>query len=104
MPRQPVDRAKAGRSSVRRRATGMTATEAAAALEEARLQQHIDRDREDLAGDELGPAEVGEWKRIAQQLATTGGVYAPQSDAVVQDELAAEAEEELRDLEMELER
>ncbi|MEU0528485.1 hypothetical protein [Streptomyces niveus] len=82
----------------------MTAAEAAVALEEAWLQQHIDRDREDLAGDERGPAEVGEWKRIPQQLATTGGVYAPRSDAVVQDELAAEAEEELRDLEMELER
>jgi hypothetical protein len=40
-PRQPVDRAKIGRSSVRRRATGMTVVEAAAALEEARLQQHI---------------------------------------------------------------
>jgi hypothetical protein len=39
----------------------MTATEAAAALEEARLQQHLERDREDLAGDagsfaiEVGP-------------------------------------------------
>ncbi|MFI2292873.1 hypothetical protein [Streptomyces niveus] len=88
----------------------MTATEAAAALEEALLQQHIDRDREDLAGDERGPAEVGEWERIAQLLAKTGGAYDCQSDAVVQDELAAEAaaaaeaEEELRDLEMELER
>lgn len=108
--RQPVDRARVGRSSVRRRATGMTATEAAAALEEALLQQHIDRDREDLAGDERGPAEVGEWERIAQLLAKTGGAYDCQSDAVVQDELAAEAaaaaeaEEELRDLEMELER
>ncbi|MEU0956275.1 hypothetical protein ABZ353_28650 [Streptomyces niveus] len=37
----------------------MTATEAAAALEEARLQQHIDRDREDLAGDERGPPKSG---------------------------------------------
>lgn len=88
----------------------MTATEAAAALEEALLQQHIDRDREDLAGDERGPAEAGEWKRIAQLLATTGGAYDPQSDAVVQDELAAEAaaaaeaEAELRDLELEQER
>ncbi|MFB7511061.1 hypothetical protein [Streptomyces broussonetiae] len=34
-PRQPVDWAKVGRRSVRWRATGMTATEAAAALEEA---------------------------------------------------------------------
>ena len=85
----------------------MTATEAAAALEEARLQQHIDRDREDLADDERGPAEAAEWERIAQLLATTGGTYDPNADAVVQDELAAEAaaaEAELRDLEMEQER
>lgn len=87
----------------------MTATEAAAALEEIRLQQHLDRDREDLAADERGPAEVGEWERIAQLLATTGGRYDPASDAVVQDELAAEAaaaaeaEEEL-DLELQQER
>ncbi|MFJ3594761.1 hypothetical protein ACIQUY_39135 [Streptomyces sp. NPDC090231] len=75
----------------------MTATEAAAALEEVRLQQHLDRDREDLAADERGPAEVGEWQRIGQLLATTGGTYDPASDAVVQDELAAEtaAAEEL---------
>ncbi|MEU9228983.1 hypothetical protein AB0D40_32035 [Streptomyces massasporeus] len=93
-PRQLVDRAKAGRSSVRRRATGMTATEAAAALEEARLQQHMDRDREELADDERGPAEVAEWERIAQLLVTTGGTYDPETDAVVQDELAADAERE----------
>ncbi|WNI27291.1 hypothetical protein [Streptomyces sp. ITFR-16] len=103
--RQPVDRAKVGRGSVRRRATGMTATEAAAALEDARLQQHLDRDREDLAADERGPAEVGEWERIAQLLATTGGTYDPASDAAVQDELAAEAaaaaEAERLDLELE---
>ncbi|MFJ6792099.1 hypothetical protein [Streptomyces angustmyceticus] len=68
----------------------MTATEAAAALEEALLLQHMDRDREDLFGDERGPAEVAEWERIAQLLATTGGVYDPESDAVVQDELAAD--------------
>jgi hypothetical protein len=68
----------------------MTATEAAAALEDARLQQHMDRDREDLADDERGPAEVAEWERIAQLLATTGGTYDPEGDAVVQDELAAD--------------
>jgi hypothetical protein len=93
-PRQPVDRAKVGRSSVRRRATGMTATEAAAALEEAELQQHLDRDREDLADDERGPAERAEWARIVQLLADSGGVYDPDADAVVQDELAADAERE----------
>ncbi|MHB6912721.1 hypothetical protein [Streptomyces sp. DB-54] len=81
-PRQPVDQAKVGRRAVRRRAAGMTATEAAAALEDARLQQHMDRDREDLADDDRGPAEVAEWKRIVQLLATTGGVYDPAADAV----------------------
>ncbi|WP_432155094.1 hypothetical protein [Streptomyces tricolor] len=89
-PRQPVDQAKVGRRAVRRRAVGMNATEAAAALEDARLQQHMDRDREDLAGNERGPAEVAEWERIALLLATTGGVYDPETDAVVQDELAAD--------------
>lgn len=49
-PREPVDWAKVGRSSVRRRARGMTHPEAAAALEEAELQQHMVRDHEDLAG------------------------------------------------------
>ncbi|MFF1546037.1 hypothetical protein [Streptomyces sp. NPDC058291] len=72
----------------------MTHTEAAAALEEAELQQHMDRDREDLAGDERGPAEVAEWTRIVQLLATVGGTYDPDTDAVVQDELAADAERE----------
>ncbi|MFD7667811.1 hypothetical protein [Streptomyces sp. NPDC059788] len=77
----------------------MTAAEAAAALEDARLQQHIDRDREDLADDERGPAEVAEWERIAHLLASTGGTYDPKADAVVQDELAtdrrvAEAEQQ----------
>ncbi|MFF7845281.1 hypothetical protein ACFZC6_42060 [Streptomyces ossamyceticus] len=91
-PREPVDKVKIGRRSVRRRARGMTQPEAAAALEEAELQQHIDRDREDLAGDERGPAEVAEWTRIVQLLATTGGAYDPDTDAVVQDELAADAE------------
>jgi hypothetical protein len=68
----------------------MTATEAAAALEEAELQRHMDRAREDLADDERGPAELEEWARIVQLLATTGGVYDPKADAVVQDELAAD--------------
>lgn len=109
-PRQPVDWAKVGRRSVRQRATGMTATEAAAALKEAELQRHRDCDREDLADDERGPAELAEWESIAQLLATTGGVYAPAADAVVQDELAAEAEAraaaeaELRDLKLKQER
>ncbi|MEU1106540.1 hypothetical protein ABZ408_37115 [Streptomyces tibetensis] len=72
----------------------MTHTEAAAALEEAQLQQHIDRDREDLADDERGPAEIAEWTRIVQLLASIGSTYDPDTDAMVQDELAADAERE----------
>lgn len=93
-PREPVDYTKIGRRSVRRRARGMTHAEAAAALDEAELQQHMDRHREDLAGDERGPAEVAEWAHIVQLLATIGGTYDPDTDAVVQDELAADAERE----------
>ncbi|MFE0777110.1 hypothetical protein [Streptomyces sp. NPDC058861] len=88
--REPADRALIGRRVVRRRATGMNAPEAAAALERVRWEQHLDRDREDLFGDERGPAELAEWERIVQLLTTTGGVYDPAADAVVQDELAAE--------------
>lgn len=98
-PRQPV---RPGQGRPPRGAPprgGMTVTEAAAARENARLQQHMDRDREDLADDERGPAEVAEWERITQLLAATGGVYDPETDAVVQDELAtgrraAEAEQQ----------
>ncbi|MFC7794163.1 hypothetical protein [Streptomyces cinereoruber] len=89
--REPADRTLIGRRVVRRRATGMNAAEAEAALETARWEQHLDRDREDLAGDERGPAELAEWERIVQLLTTTGGVYDPAADAVVQDELAVEA-------------
>ncbi|WP_328766069.1 hypothetical protein [Streptomyces sp. NBC_00286] len=92
--REPVDWAKVGRRAVRRRATGMTHPEAAAALEEAELQQHMDRDRENLADEERGPAELAEWARIVQLLATAGGTYDPDTDAFVQDELAADAERE----------
>ncbi|MCX5192233.1 hypothetical protein [Streptomyces sp. NBC_00268] len=72
----------------------MTHTEAAADLEEAELQRHLDRDREDLADDERGPAELAEWARIVQLLAISA--YAQDTDAVVQDELAADAEREER--------
>lgn len=68
----------------------MTHTEAAAALQEAELQQHLDRDREDLADDERGPAELAEWTRAVQLLAADGA-YDPDTDPFVQDELAAEA-------------
>ncbi|MCL3998310.1 hypothetical protein [Streptomyces lavenduligriseus] len=50
----------------------MTATEAA--LEDAWLQQLLDRDREDLVGSEHGTAEVAERERTAQPLAATDGV------------------------------
>ncbi|MEW1551856.1 hypothetical protein [Streptomyces tsukubensis] len=89
-PRRSVDPAKTGRGWVRRRAAGMTADEAAAALEDAELTQHINRDREDLAGDTRGPAEIAEWQRITALLRSAGGVYDPAGDAVVQDELAAD--------------
>jgi hypothetical protein len=69
----------------------LTYPEAVAALEEAELQQHLDRDRENLASDERGPAEVAERTRIVQLLADSGGAYDPDTDAVVQGELAAAA-------------
>jgi hypothetical protein len=40
------------------------------------------------------PLKSRSGERIAQLLATTGGTYDPKADAVVQDELAAEAERE----------
>jgi predicted nucleic acid-binding Zn-ribbon protein len=103
VPREPIDWAKVGHRAVHRRARGMTHPEAAAALEEAELQQHMVRDHEDLASDERGPAEAAEWACIVQLLADVGGVYAPDADAVVQDELAADAERE-RERQMEDER
>ena len=94
VPREPVDQAKIGRRSARRRARDMTHPEAAAALEQAELQQHMDRDREDLTDDERGPAELAEWAHIMQLLAHSGGAYNPDADAFVQDEPAADAERE----------
>ncbi|GGW24299.1 hypothetical protein [Streptomyces alanosinicus] len=73
----------------------MTHGEAAAALDEAELDAHLDRRYEDLADDGgRHVAELAEWARIVQLLATTGGTYDPQADTVVQDELAADAERE----------
>ena len=109
-PRLPIDRAAVGRSTVRRRATGMAAFEAAAALEEARRDLKYPRNYEDLADGDRPFAEVAEWERIAQLLVATGETYDPEADAVVQAELAAEvatsaeAEAELRDLQLEQER
>ncbi|MET8481821.1 hypothetical protein ABZV68_32295 [Streptomyces clavifer] len=70
----------------------MTHDQAAAALEETRLGQHIDRNREDLADDTRAPAELAEWERIVRLLATTGEPYEPESDTVVQAAHAAEIE------------
>lgn len=87
----PVDHAKIGRSSVRRRARGMTHGEAVTALEDAEQDAHMNRRHEDLADDGgRGEAELVEWRRIGQLLATTGGPYDPDADAVVQEELAAD--------------
>ncbi|MCY0930916.1 hypothetical protein OTB20_32935 [Streptomyces sp. H27-H1] len=67
----PVDWAKVGRSSVRRRARGMTHTEAAAALEDARFEARQDSRHEDLANDERGPAELAEWARMCDMRSLT---------------------------------
>ncbi|MDT9680999.1 hypothetical protein RND61_02700 [Streptomyces sp. TRM76323] len=75
----------------------MTATEAAAVLEETRPRQHLDHDRQDLVDDERGLAEVAEWGCTVRLFTTTTiGGYAPETDAVVQkaDQRAAEAEQQ----------
>ncbi|MFC9178855.1 MULTISPECIES: hypothetical protein [Streptomyces] len=103
VPREPADPARTGRRWVRRRARGMTADAVAAALDVARFDARQNSRFEDLAGDERGPAELGEWERIAQLLADAlpGTVYDPDTDDVVRAELAADAaaarEAELRE-------
>ncbi|CAM5245557.1 hypothetical protein SMICM304S_07451 [Streptomyces microflavus] len=89
VPREPLDPARTGRRWVRRRARGMTA----AALDVARFAARQNYRHEDLAGDERGPAELGQWERIAQALADAapGTVYGPDTDDVVRPELAADA-------------
>ncbi|MDJ0465966.1 hypothetical protein [Streptomyces sp. H27-C3] len=67
----PVDQAKVGRGSVRRRARGMTHTEAAAALEDAHFAARQDSRHEDLANDERGPAELAEWARMCDMRSLT---------------------------------
>ncbi|MFJ4710136.1 hypothetical protein ACIP6I_35625 [Streptomyces anulatus] len=93
VPREPLDPARTGRRWVRRRARGMTAEAAAAALDLARFDARQNSRFEDLATDERGPAELGEWERIARLLADAapGTVYDPDTDDVVRAELAADA-------------
>lgn len=93
VPREPLDPARTGRRWVRRRARGMTADAAAAALDVARFDARQNSRHEDLAVDERGPAELGEWERIARLLADAepGTVYEPDTDDVVRAELAADA-------------
>ncbi|MEV7282644.1 hypothetical protein [Streptomyces sp. NPDC093111] len=92
-PREPVDPARIGRRVVRRRAKGMDAGAVAAALEDARFDARQNSRHEDLVDDERGRAELAEWERLDQLLAAApaGTVYDPDTDTVVQAELAAEA-------------
>ncbi|WP_331759300.1 hypothetical protein OIF23_31375 (plasmid) [Streptomyces albidoflavus] len=92
-PREPVDPARIGRRVVRRRAKGMDAGAVAAALEEARFDARQASRHEDLADDLRGRAELSEWERLHQLLAAAapGTVYDPDTDDVVQAELAADA-------------
>ncbi|WP_327378966.1 hypothetical protein OG393_34250 (plasmid) [Streptomyces sp. NBC_01216] len=93
VPREPVDPARIGRRVVRRQAKGMDAAAIAAALEDARFDARQASRHEDLAGDERGRAELAEWERLDQLLAAApaGTVYDPDTDPVVQAELAADA-------------
>ncbi|WP_405590089.1 hypothetical protein [Streptomyces sp. NBC_01190] len=89
----PARAARIGQGWVRRRAKGMDAGGVAAALEEARFDARQDSRHEDLAGDDRGHAELAERERLHQLLAAAapGTVYDPDTDAVVQADLAAEA-------------
>ncbi|MFF0337964.1 hypothetical protein ACFYUM_35905 [Streptomyces fimicarius] len=99
VPREPDDPARTGRRWVRRRARGMTAEAAVAALDVARFDARQNSRFEDLALDERGPAELGEWERIVRLLADAppGTVYDPDTDDIVRAELAAVREAELRE-------
>ncbi|MFG2127086.1 hypothetical protein ACGFNV_04725 [Streptomyces sp. NPDC048751] len=92
-PREPVDPARIGWRVVRRRAKGMYAAAVARALEGARFDARQDSRHEHLADDTRVRAELAEWERIEQLLADAapGTVYDPDTDDVVQAELAAEA-------------
>lgn len=92
-PREPADPARIGRRVARRRAKGMDADAVARALEDARFLARQDSRHEDLADDARGRAELAEWERLDQLLATAapGTVYDPDADEVVQAELAADS-------------
>ncbi|MEH0449862.1 hypothetical protein QA811_41420 [Streptomyces sp. B21-102] len=92
-PRESVDPARIGHRVVQRRAKGMDAGAVAAALEEARFDARQASRHEDLTHDVRGPAELAEWERIEQLLADAAPdtVYDPDTDDVVQAELAADA-------------
>ncbi|WP_306324533.1 hypothetical protein [Streptomyces venezuelae] len=72
----------------------MDAAAVAAAFEDARFNARQNSRLEDLADDVGGWAELAEGERLDQLLASapSGIVYDPDTDAVVQTELAAEAE------------
>jgi hypothetical protein len=72
----------------------MDAGAVAAALEDARFDARQDSRHEHLADDERGRAEFAEWERIDQLLAVAAPntVYDPDTDDVVQEELAADPE------------
>ncbi|MFF5257179.1 hypothetical protein ACFY4K_34895 [Streptomyces leeuwenhoekii] len=92
-PREPADPARIGRRVVRRRAKGMDAAAVAAALEDARFDARQNSRHEDLVDNARGRAELAEWERIDQLLAAapTDADYDPDTDDVVQAELATEA-------------
>nr|WP_079049706.1 hypothetical protein [Streptomyces torulosus] len=71
----------------------MTAAAVEAALEDARFDARQDSRHEHLADDERGRAELAEWERIDQLLAAAAPdtVYDPDTDDVVQAELAVDA-------------
>lgn len=93
VPYDPPDPVRVGRGWVRRRARGMTAETVARALEDARFDARQTSRHEGLAGEIRGRAELGELERLKRLLAAAGpgALYDPDTDDVVQAELAADA-------------